>query len=56
VRNLIGPEQQGKASENIAHSLRSQKAEAVTKPCAIDGSDLGDVYDACPRKSGFASP
>ena len=56
VRNLIGPEQQCKALEDITHFARSQNADAVSEPRAIDGSDLGDVDDTCTRKSGLTSP
>jgi hypothetical protein len=56
VRNLIGPQQQCKALEDIAHFARSQNADAVNEPRAIDGSDLGDVYDTRTRKSCFTSP
>lgn len=37
VRNLIGPEQQCKSPEDIAHFVRSQNADAVEEPRAIDG-------------------
>jgi hypothetical protein len=56
IRNLIGPEKQCKALEDIAHSARSQNSDSVNEPRAIDGSDLGDVYDTCTRKSGLTSP
>ena len=56
VRHLIGPEQQRKALQNIAHFIRVQDPDAVDEPCAIDRSDLGDVYDTCPRKSCLTSP
>ena len=56
VRNLIGPEQQCKASENVTHFARSQNPDAVDKPSAIDGSNLGDVYDTGPRQSCLTSP
>ena len=56
VRNLIGPEQQCKALQNIAHFARPQYPDAVDEPGSIDGSDLGDVYDTCPRKSCLTSP
>lgn len=56
VRNLIGPEQQCKALEDIAHLVRSHNADAVNEPRAIDGSDLGDVYDTRTLKSCFTPP
>jgi hypothetical protein len=56
VRNLIGPEQECKALEDIAHLARSQNADAVNEPRAIDGPHLGDVYDTCTRKSCLALP
>jgi hypothetical protein len=56
VRNLIGPEQQCKAPEDIAHFARSHNTDAVNEPRAIDGSNLGDVYDTRARKSCFTSP
>jgi len=55
VRNLIGPEQQCKALENVAHFARSQNPDAVDEPSSIDSSDLGDVYDTCPWKSCLTS-
>ena len=56
VGNRIGPEQQCKTLEDIAHFAGSQSADAVNEPRAIDGSDLGDVYDTCTRKSCLTSP
>ena len=56
VRNRIGPEQQCKALENITRFARSQNPDAVDKPCAIDGSHLGDVDDTGPRQSCLTSP
>ena len=55
-RNLIGPQQQCKALEDIAHFPRPQNADAADEPRAIEGSDLGDVYDTRTRKSCFTSP
>src|SRR3990172_11069927 len=55
-RNLIGPQQQCKALEDIAHFAGSQNADLVDEPRAIDGSDLGDVYDTRTRKSCFTLP
>ena len=55
-RNLIGPEQKRKTFEDIAHFGRAQDADSVTKSRLIDGSDLGDVYDARTRKSRFTLP
>jgi hypothetical protein len=55
-RNLIGPEQKSKAPEDIAHFGRPQDADSVTKSRLIDGSDLGDVYNARTRKCGFTLP
>ena len=54
--NLIGPEQKCKALEDIAHFCRSQDADSVTESRLVDGSDLGDVYDARTRKSCFTWP
>ena len=56
VRNLLGPEQQCKALEDIAHLACAQNADAVNKPRAIDGSDLGHIDDTCLRKSCLTSP
>ena len=56
VGNLIGPEQQCKALENVAHFDCSQNPDTLDEPRPIDRSDLGDVYDTCPRKSCLASP
>ena len=55
-RNLIGPEQKSKAFEDITHLGRPQDADSVPKARLIDGSDLGDVYDARTRESGFTLP
>ena len=46
VRDVIGPEQQCQAFEDIAHFGRSQNPDAVDEPCAIDRSDLRDIDDA----------
>mgnify|MGYP001611750904 FL=1 len=56
ARNLIGSEQECKSLEDIAHFGRSQDAEAITQSGLVDRSDLGDVYDARTRKSGFTLP
>jgi hypothetical protein len=56
VRNLIGPEQEGKALEDIAYLARSQNADAVNEPGAIDGPHLSDVYDTCTGKAGLTLP
>jgi hypothetical protein len=56
ARNLIGAEQECKSLEDIAHSDLSQDAEAITESGLVDRSDLGDVYDARTRKSGFTLP
>jgi len=56
VRNLIGSEQKCKSLEDIAHFGRSQDAEAISQSGLVDRSDLGDVYDARTRKSGFTLP
>ena len=56
ARNLVGPEQQSKTPEDIAHFGRPQDADPVTKSRLIDGSDLGYVYDARTRKASFTLP
>jgi|SRR5215831_20941859 len=56
VRDLIGPDEEAKPLEDIAHSVRSENPDAVDEPSSIDRSNLGDVYDTCPRKSCLASP
>ena len=55
ARDLIGPEHKRKALEDVAHWDRSQDTDPVTESCPIDGTDLGDVYDAGARESGFTS-
>ena len=55
VRSLIGPEQQCQALPNIVHLARPQYPGAVDEPGSIDGSDLGDVDDTCPRQSCLTS-
>jgi len=56
VGDFIGPEEEGKPLQDIAHSVRSQSPDKVDEPTSIDGSNLGDVYNTCPRKSCLTSP
>ena len=56
IRNLIGPEQEGQALQDVAHFVSSENAGAVDQSGSIDGSDLGDVDDTRPRQSCLTSP
>jgi hypothetical protein len=56
VGNLIGSEQKGKALEDISHPGHSQDADSVMEARLIDGSELGNVYDAGAWKSCFTLP
>lgn len=53
--DLVGPEQQSKAFENLAHLARSQDSDPLLQSRPIDRPDLGDVDDTCPRKSCLTS-
>ena len=56
IRNLIGPEQEGKALQDVAHFVGSENADPVDQSSSIDGPHLGDVDDTRPRKSCLTSP